>query len=33
MSDSDVLSASVSELHRLLSARAISSEELTTTYL
>ena len=33
MSDSDILNASVSELHRRLLARAISSEELTNLYL
>ena len=33
MPDNDVLTASVSELHRMLSARTISSEELVSTYL
>jgi len=33
MPDSDVLSASVSTLQRMLSARTISSEELVNTYL
>ena len=33
MPDSDVLSASVSTLQRMLSARTISSEELVTIYL
>ena len=32
MPDSDVLSASVSTLQRMLSARTISSEELVTIY-